>query len=249
MDDGFNRSLRIRLQDHPEFLLFAFLDEPGVKQQLIGHAVLVRRLPQQAPAIGGETQSETLRRGSADGARFQVLARPLAARFLPEMFAEEISRKGNDFIQCAVRLIAAPVIIRGNIDAHLGRDHAHRLLERQALPLHQEAEGIAALATAKALVEALGGHDIEGWRLLVVEGASRLVFLAGALELDVLAHNLDDVGASAHFFDDVLRDHRSSATVTPAPPSVGPPRRKLRMRRSPLSVSATAWRNAPVPLP
>src|SRR5205823_9467567 len=44
-----------------------------------------------------------------------------------------------------------------------------------------------------------------------------------ALETDVLADHLDDVGGVAHLVDDFVGYHPSSTTVTPAPPSFQAP--------------------------
>src|SRR5438045_8251575 len=71
----------------------------------------------------------------------------------------------------------------------------------------------------------------------------------GALEIDVLADDLDDVGGIAYLLDDFVRNHFSSTTVTPAPPSFQAPRRKFVTRDSLRSISATRSRRAPVPLP
>src|SRR5438045_2883534 len=70
-----------------------------------------------------------------------------------------------------------------------------------------------------------------------------------ALETDVLADHLDDVGGVAHLVDDFVGYHPSSTTVTPAPPSFQAPSRKLVTRVSLRSISATRSRKAPVPLP
>src|SRR5690606_21452162 len=105
------------------------------------------------------------------------------------------------------------------------REFAHRVLESETCTLHEEAEYIARLAAAEALVEALRGLNVERRCLLVMERAQRAELLAGALQVHLFADDLHDIGATAHLVDQMLRDHRSSSTVTPAPPSPTPPGR------------------------
>src|SRR5207244_6740190 len=70
-----------------------------------------------------------------------------------------------------------------------------------------------------------------------------------ALDVHVLADDLDDVGGVTDLVDDVVGYHLSSTTVTPAPPSFQAPSRKFVTRDSLRSISATRSRKAPVPLP
>src|SRR5690606_14978910 len=59
--------------------------------------------------------------------------------------------------------------------------------EGEVVDLHHERDGVAALLAAEAVEEALGGADLEGRRLLVVEGAQPLeVAAAGVAQLEVL---------------------------------------------------------------
>src|SRR5690606_17909927 len=88
---------------------------------------------------------------------------------------------------------------------------------------------------------------------LLVEGAVGLVLAARLLERHELRDHVDDVGARAHLLDLLVGDHdaasRNPATVTPAPPSVGPPIRTERTRRSARSISPTRLRRSPVLFP
>src|SRR4029079_9616823 len=75
---------------------------------------------------------------------------------------------------------------------------------------------------------------------------------AGALQLDALADDADDVGALAHLLDDVLRDHAhpaNSAMVTPVPPWFRAAKSNVRTRRSLPSTRRTRSRTTPVPMP
>ena len=60
---------------------------------------------------------------------------------------------------------------------------------------------------------------------------------------------ITDVRARAHFIDDRVGDHESSAMVTPVPPSPMPPGRNVATRASCFSSWFTTSRSAPVPLP
>ena len=70
-----------------------------------------------------------------------------------------------------------------------------------------------------------------------------------ALELHELADDLDDVRFISNAIDYVIRNHQSSATVTPAPPSFQAPMRNCFTRVSFVSISVTRSRSAPVPFP
>ena len=69
------------------------------------------------------------------------------------------------------------------------------------------------------------------------------------LEGDELTEHLNDVRRRAHPFDDLVGNHVSVATVTPAPPSFHAPSLKPATRVSFFSISLTRERKAPVPFP
>ena len=69
---------------------------------------------------------------------------------------------------------------------------------------HQEADGIAILAAAKAVEELLGGADREGGRLLGMEGAQAHEIGAAFFQCHMAAHHLDHVGTGDEFLDEVL---------------------------------------------
>ncbi len=71
---------------------------------------------------------------------------------------------------------------------------------------HQEADGVAVLAAAKAVVELLGGADAEAGRLFAVEGAQPHEVGAALLELHIAADDLHHVGAGEQFLDEGLGD-------------------------------------------
>ncbi len=61
-------------------------------------------------------------------------------------------------------------------------------------------------AAAEAVVELLVLADGEGGGLLVVEGATGLVILAGLAQLDAAADQIDDVGAGEEVIDELRGD-------------------------------------------
>ena len=70
--------------------------------------------------------------------------------------------------------------------------------------VHDEAEGVAAGAAAKAVVELFVRADAEGRRLFLVERAEGAVVLAGLLQLDARTDHFDDVGAVEQVIDEGL---------------------------------------------
>src|SRR5690606_31988249 len=162
----------------------------------------------------------------------------------------EIGREGDRLVERRVLLLpgGAGRTLR-DLDADPLREVADRVLETQPQVLHVEGEDVARGATAEAVVETLRRDDVEGGRPFLVERAEAPVILAGTLQRDVLADHLHDVGPRTHLFDDAFGDHSSSAIVTPAPPSPGPPARKERIRGSSRSSRCTVLRTAPVPSP
>ena len=68
------------------------------------------------------------------------------------------------------------------------------LHELDAIPAHDEIDGIAAGLAAEAVEELAIRVNAEAGRLLLVEGAKAAIPAAGAFELDRLADEFDDVG-------------------------------------------------------
>ena len=56
--------------------------------------------------------------------------------------------------------------------------------------LHDEVDGVAALAAGEALAEALGGRDVERGRLVVVEGAEAHVVDAALAQGHEVRHDV-----------------------------------------------------------
>src|SRR5438128_8656938 len=88
------------------------------------------------------------------------------------------------------RVVALRLLV--DLDAGLAREGPKGLGKRDAIALHDEAEDVAAQAAPKALPGLARGGDHERGGLLTVEGAEPLERGSGLLQLDGLAHNVDD---------------------------------------------------------
>src|SRR5438046_1353364 len=85
-----------------------------------------------------------------------------------------------------------------------------------------------------------------------VERAGAAVVGAGALELDLLPDDPDQVRGLTHLLDQIVRDHThavNSTIVTPWPPWLAGAKPKRCTRGSAARTSCTRSRTAPVPLP
>jgi hypothetical protein len=99
-------------------------------------------------------------------------------------------------------------------DLFFGHLHAHRLGqithgfdEAQAQVFGEKADGVATGATAEAVIELLAGADRKAGRLFAVKGAQAHEVGAAAAQLDVPAHDIDDVGARKQVLQEAGWDH------------------------------------------
>src|SRR5689334_18915492 len=136
----------------------------------------------------------------------------------------------------------------GYFDAGACADPLHRLHEVEPEALLHEGEDVSLLVAHEAVVAATRRHGEVVVRSLM-EGTGPPIAVADALELHEFADDLHDVGFLANSVNDVVGNHQNSATVTPVPPSLYAPSRKLCTRLSFCNISATRSRSAPVPLP
>ena len=84
-------------------------------------------------------------------------------------------------------------------DAHLLRHAAQCFGEAKAVDHHHKLENVAANAAAEAMENLLGRVDGKRRGLLLVERAKAHVIRAGFAQLDVIAHNLDDISSRPYF--------------------------------------------------
>src|SRR4051812_31408929 len=134
-----------------------------------------------------------------------------------------------------------------HFDAFLRSNPLHRFHEAQPHLLLHEGEDVPLLAALEAVVALIAHREIG--ILAVMKRTRAAKAAAHALEPHELADDRHDVRLVAYTFDDVVRNHANSASVTPAPPSFQAPSRNCFTRVSLRSISVTRSRNAPVPLP
>ena len=177
--------------------------QPGFDGDGVRDLALPQVVVQRLPGVGREAEAEDLDARLVDAALRQQRAAGFAGARLEQDVVEE-GRRGRRRV---VELLAVGIDERlagsalGQLDAGPGRQPPQGVRELQPLGLHDEGKGVAALAAAEA-VEALRlGEDDEGGRLLLVEGAARLVAAPGPLQRRMAVDQLDDVDALADPLD------------------------------------------------
>lgn len=115
---------------------------------------------------------------------------------------------------------------------------AHRLRKGDALDPHREAEGVAGLLATEAMEELVARADVEGRRLLGVEGAQANVVAALLDQPDVLADQRHHIDPLPDLGDRLLGDQ--SCPFRPDSPRDGPPNR-WECRRALNPVKAHMW--------
>src|SRR5438876_398358 len=82
----------------------------------------------------------------------------------------------------------------GQRDAKFLRDRPHRLGESDVLDLLHEAENVSRQPASEAVIELPRSMHGKRWRLLAMKGTQpRIILRPSLLQLDVIAHNADDV--------------------------------------------------------
>ncbi len=167
-----------------------FLLVPG-GQRVLGHLVALGR---------AETEAEFLNRGVGHAARLAEIghadAHPLAlvVQIVGEVVGRPTIERKHGFAVVVAPLLLGGELLLLDLDAVALGHHLERFGIGDVLVLHQERHGVAALAAAETLVDALGGRNDERRGLLVVERTARLVVHAFALERDEVADNIHDIG-------------------------------------------------------
>jgi hypothetical protein len=92
------------------------------------------------------------------------------------------------------------------VDIQRAREDLDGFGKRDAFGFHQERDDVAPGAAAEAVPATARRRDDEGGGLFLVERAEALVDGSGRLELDVLTHDLDDVGLVLDPGDDIRRE-------------------------------------------
>src|SRR6185437_6261117 len=173
--------------------LAAELAEAGAHGQLGREAVLLEPLRKAAALLGREAEMELLGQRGRKAAGLEVGAglRALAAgqgRFEVftggEMDAEQLEALG----------VVVGRRVAGDADAQALGHLLDGFGEADLLEGDQELEDIAMGVAAEAVIEALGGMDVEGGGFFAVEGAEADEAIAAGAEGDELSDDLADVG-------------------------------------------------------
>ena len=158
-------------------------------------------LVQAIPGIRGEADLEALGNFLGQAPGFQILGGRLG---LPQL-GKEVALGA---LQCLVQGSIIPLRPGGSLARHLdpgsGSQSLHRLDEGLMFVLHEESDRRAVGAAAEAVVELLVLADGEGRGFFLVEGAARLMVLAGLLERHPLADQGDDIGPAEQIVDEGL---------------------------------------------
>ena len=93
---------------------------------------------------------------------------------------------------------------------HLEAGHVRQLLhgldETHVFVVHQETDGRAVGAAAKAVIELLVGADGEGRRLFAMEWATGLVLVAGFFQWHTRVDDLNDIATVEYVIYEPLGD-------------------------------------------
>ena len=181
----------------------ALVEDAGGEGVLVAVAAPEQVVPQQAPLVGRPAEAELGDGLVAQAARLGEVAAGLGAAFAGKLLLVEVDGGGDDAAEPlgARALLGGP---GGKLDAGLLGEDAEGLAEVDVLALLDEGEDIATLAAAaEAAPDAAVDEDIEGARLLGVEGAEAAEVAARLLELDEASDVLDRVDAPLDLGDGV----------------------------------------------
>ena len=108
----------------------------------------------------------------------------------------DVSMYGNQILPLAIALKCCSIdrFFRDSNSRPVGQ-FAYRIGEWQVFVFHNEGQGVAAGATAEAIVKLLVRIDAERGGFLVVKRAAGGVVLAGLFQFDAAVYHLDDVEA------------------------------------------------------
>src|SRR5690606_38879361 len=168
--------------------LGVFDQQAGVDHRLLLQGVRAQVLVEVVPAGRGEAQGEVAGDLAGEAAALEVVHGGLACRVAFQRLAVVVGGGGEQRVERRVdglaRGAAAAAVFARYVHAGAFGQFLDGLGEVQTVVVHDEAEGIAAGATAEAVVELLVRADAERGGLFLVERAAGRVVLAGFLQLD-----------------------------------------------------------------
>ena len=225
--------------------------QPGALDLLLRQPPALEVDREAVPALGGPAQGEALHRLQAHPAPAEVLPR-LGPFGGPQ---EEVVEPGAGLVQGVRRRLGLGVGAGGLAlgEAHPGPvgQLAQGLAEVQPLRLLHPGEDVPALGAAEAVVGAAVGVDVEGGRLLLVEGAQALEAAPGLLQRHRAGDEIDDVDALLDLVDRGVGHRSACLTRHPGPQLPAAPaglrrRRAARRCHAPPRSSSTP---GPAPMP
>lgn len=170
------------------------LGEPGEEQLLVGEALAAQIAGEVVPALGAVADAEVHGRGLVEATLGEEDPAGVGLGSGGELFRVPLGGdlvrldETDAFTALVGGVVAALLVAQG--DAGLGGEPLDHLGEGEVVDLHHERDGVAALLAAEAVEQSLARADLEGRRLLVVEGAQALeVAAARVAQLEVLGHH------------------------------------------------------------
>ena len=104
----------------------------------------------------------------------------------------------------ALLLLGAAALLARNRHAAVGRERFHSLGEFLVIEVHHKAQGIAARATAKAVVELLLWFYAERGGFFLMKRAAGGVVLACLAQFDALVDDIDDIDPAEQVINKIL---------------------------------------------
>ena len=183
------------------------LQQAGGHHVLFREALLQQLAAQRAGIAGGEAQAEARHAVGVQPAALEILQSG-PARGGVELLLEPACGLLHQIVQRLAPLVALLVLFRGAGNRHprLAGQRLHRLREGEVVVAHHEADDVAVRPTSEAMEEALLVVDVEGGRLLIVEGARGLVLAPGADQAQALAHHVRQGQTSAQLLQELGRE-------------------------------------------
>src|SRR5579883_251213 len=187
-------------------------------QERLRHAG--ERALQPVARVVGEAEAEAPDRRLVEAALAQIGERAGAAR-RPELLLEEAAGRRHRRLQIDLALRPRHFLRRGarHFEPRFGGELLDRLAEAEPAALHDEADDVAMRAAAEAMEEALVLDDVEGGRLLLVEGAEADEVAAALRQPDPTPDHLGERRARAQLVEEGGREGHDYANGKPSPAS------------------------------
>lgn len=203
----------------------AFERKAGRDQELLFISRRQRILRHPVATRGAEPEAELLDRGVGHAALLAEIghthahALGLVVQVVGEIIGRPAVEREHRFAVVVAAYLFLGHLLLLDLDAVSFGHHLQGFGIGDVLVLHQERDGIAAFAAAEAFIYPLRGRHDERRGFLVVERAAGLIVHTLALERDVLADNIHDIGGcinAVYCFpvDHVCKDSNNSPTLS-----------------------------------